>query len=490
MIYGQDEPVALPTVDLYDSGMMQMALNAAKEQYIQARDEQKEFLKLYGDFYSPFAKDNDYWYSHTTEPVLRLMQEAASQGLDLTRSPEGRALLTSTLRNIPYGKLAELKAAAKQGEQYLKNQAELQRAGKYSPELERWDLERQGLPSFEDWDTATMGPWKRISPITYQTLHDFVAPIVDNTKPGELSQAEVEGFGLKYDPKYQWTGVSKEMLKNPIIRNIPGLIGNPIYDFYYDRARRDIIAEKGDPTYQPSNDEILNRFLQNAVDSVPEYLVRPTRDADKFAVLAQQDAYDRAADARKFAHEEKMARMRAAGSGRGRGGSGGGYGDDGYYNVFRAAELQEAHGTGYKFASYKPYQYQYHRLQPANPSAKVYYDQKSNHTVYVLQPDQIKNKEKSGLYARNDVYNEERATSGIRPLRIARVNYSAKYAFVPDGSVRARKTYNGGYRYFAGGDVIEQTTDEKGNNHNRYVARNCTMEVKEDVDNYGDKVRK
>jgi len=53
------------------------------------------------------------------------MQEAAAQGLDLTRSPEGRALLTNTLRNIPYGKLAELRAAAKQGEQYLKNQAEL-----------------------------------------------------------------------------------------------------------------------------------------------------------------------------------------------------------------------------------------------------------------------------------------------------------------------------------------------------------------------------
>jgi len=31
MIYGQDEPVALPTVDLYDSGMMKLALDAARE---------------------------------------------------------------------------------------------------------------------------------------------------------------------------------------------------------------------------------------------------------------------------------------------------------------------------------------------------------------------------------------------------------------------------------------------------------------------------
>ena len=50
MIYGQDEPVALPVMDLYDTGMMQMYVNAARDQYLQARDDQKEFLKTYGDF--------------------------------------------------------------------------------------------------------------------------------------------------------------------------------------------------------------------------------------------------------------------------------------------------------------------------------------------------------------------------------------------------------------------------------------------------------
>jgi hypothetical protein len=71
------------------------------------------------------------------------------------------------MRNIPYATLAQIKRNAAAGEEYLKNMAELQRQGKYSPELENWDLARQGLPSFEQWDTATMGPWQRKSPITY-----------------------------------------------------------------------------------------------------------------------------------------------------------------------------------------------------------------------------------------------------------------------------------------------------------------------------------
>jgi len=53
------------------------------------------------------------------------MREAASQGLDLTRSPEGRALLANTLRTIPYGELAKRRRNAKAGEEYLKNRGDL-----------------------------------------------------------------------------------------------------------------------------------------------------------------------------------------------------------------------------------------------------------------------------------------------------------------------------------------------------------------------------
>jgi len=39
MIYAYDEPVALPTVDLYDSTAMQLYINAAREMYKQSQEE-------------------------------------------------------------------------------------------------------------------------------------------------------------------------------------------------------------------------------------------------------------------------------------------------------------------------------------------------------------------------------------------------------------------------------------------------------------------
>ena len=113
--------------------------------------------------------------------------------------------------------------------------------------------------------------------------------------------------------------------------------------------------------------------------------------------------------------------------------------------------------------------------------------ERCNSYTKVIQEKNHNSKENSYL----EIYNHGNKTikSFISKGKINFINYSAKYAFVPDGSVRARKT-NDGYRYFAGGDIIEHTTDKDGNDHNSYVLRNCTMEVKEDVDNYGDKIRK
>ena len=147
MIYGQDEPVALPVMDLYDTGMMQMYVNAARDQYLQARDDQKEFLKTYGDFLSPIQNDMNYWYNNTINPVNKMMNEAAERGIDLTRSIEGRALLARTLNNLPYAELAKVRQSAKDADQYLKNRAELEAKGLWSPEYENWILKQEGFTS-------------------------------------------------------------------------------------------------------------------------------------------------------------------------------------------------------------------------------------------------------------------------------------------------------------------------------------------------------
>lgn len=74
MIYGQDEPMLFPVADLYDSGMMQMYINAAKEQYNQNREDMKEFMKTYGDFMSPLRMTQ---LGQINRRVVELMQQCS-----------------------------------------------------------------------------------------------------------------------------------------------------------------------------------------------------------------------------------------------------------------------------------------------------------------------------------------------------------------------------------------------------------------------------
>ena len=60
-----DEPVAVPIIDLLDSSMMSQYISAAREQYNQAIQDQKEFAKEFGELYGPNANLNKQFYDQT-----------------------------------------------------------------------------------------------------------------------------------------------------------------------------------------------------------------------------------------------------------------------------------------------------------------------------------------------------------------------------------------------------------------------------------------
>ena len=170
MIYGKDVALEYPTKDLYDSNIMLQAINAARYDYQTGQDQIKEFNKLYGDFISPIQSDVDYWNRTTIEPVRDALNAMYQQGIDPTRSAEGRALIAQIINNVPTAELNKRRASAKNAEEYLKNRAALQRAGKYNPDYEQFTL---GGKSLETWNTDVDGPWMRTSPMEYQTIQSF-----------------------------------------------------------------------------------------------------------------------------------------------------------------------------------------------------------------------------------------------------------------------------------------------------------------------------
>ena len=54
MVYGADKIVQMPVMQLYDTGLMQSAINNARYMYEKAEKRMDDFYEKYGEFMSPF----------------------------------------------------------------------------------------------------------------------------------------------------------------------------------------------------------------------------------------------------------------------------------------------------------------------------------------------------------------------------------------------------------------------------------------------------
>ena len=59
MVYAYDRAIPLPVKDLYDTQVMAMSINAAKDMYEKGQKQIDDFYNKYGDFISPIQKDMD-----------------------------------------------------------------------------------------------------------------------------------------------------------------------------------------------------------------------------------------------------------------------------------------------------------------------------------------------------------------------------------------------------------------------------------------------
>lgn len=297
MIYSKDQWIQLPTKDLYDSQIMLASINAARDMYEKGLQETKEFNKLYGDFTSPIARDVDYWYDNTLKPVRDAIDYMYDKGIDPTRSAEGRALIQKLINQAPVAKLNQIRQSAKIADEYVKNRGTMQANGLYDPGFEQFALRDQyGRPvDLSTWSTIDDGTWERTAPYKYESLYDYTSPMFKDLKPHELTKAEVQSFGVKYDPRYQYQGISKGDLERITGERIPGVQNETLYKYYRDRAadvvRKQYIAAGKNPA-EITQDEIDRQFVQDVIQANSARIMEPTKSADQFAVMAQGQAND------------------------------------------------------------------------------------------------------------------------------------------------------------------------------------------------------
>lgn len=229
MIYQFDQALPMPTKDLYDTSVMQMAITAAKDMYNRGEKRIDDFYDKYGDFYSPIASDVDYVHNETIGKLNEALDYMQANGIDPLRSSEGRALVQQAIRSVNAKEIANRKQAAVNAQTYQKMRAELQAKGLYSEDLERYIL---GGKTLEEWDTAKDGLWTTTSPTMYKSMDDIIEPLVKNLEPifdENLTK-------LKNNGKNYYT-VSDDRIRSVIDDNLKDLTMNKtIGGYYYNQA--------------------------------------------------------------------------------------------------------------------------------------------------------------------------------------------------------------------------------------------------------------
>lgn len=301
MIVGGDRAIEMPVKSLYNTQLMLASINAAKDIYDQGQKRIDDFQKMYGDFYSPIAKDVDYWYNNTTKKVGDVIDYLYRNGIDPTRSAEGRAIIYRTIREAPVGELAKLKQSSDNAKLYQKAKSELIAKGLYSQDLEQFD---NGGVDLTNWDTSKDGVWTRTSPIAYQTLQQFTEPVFQNMGEHDLTPAQAKQiYGKAYDRRYKYRGVSIEDAQRAIGPSYQASVaGNPYYRFYKEQAKKHLIASGVDPA-KITDEMVGNQFAKEAIDANWKYLNKHESSVDPIWEMNTKHNWEVQSDAKKEANQ-------------------------------------------------------------------------------------------------------------------------------------------------------------------------------------------
>ena len=281
MVYANDQWIQLPTRDLYDTQIMAMAINAARDMYEKGQQEMKDFQKAYGDFLTPIGADQDWWNQNVTGRVRDAVNALYAQGIDPLRNAQGRAMISQLINNMPYGDIAKLRTSAENAKEYLKNKAALEAQGKYSADLE----ERFLGYDISNWDTTKNGAWNRVSPTQMKSLKELTEQLYNSRTARDLTEEDLKAAGIPYDKRYQYSGYLDSDILNTARGFTPGWNDSVYSEYYRDLAKKQLQLQG---IKDPTAAQVEATLQRNIADANQEWLINPTKRADQFAVAEQQ----------------------------------------------------------------------------------------------------------------------------------------------------------------------------------------------------------
>lgn len=275
MTYAYDDYIQMPTKDLYDTAVMKMAIDAAKDMYDKGQAQMENFYKTYGDFMSPFAKDMQK-YGEAMNYVRDTVNDAYARGIDLARSPEGRAMIQRLTHSVNPLWYNSARQQAKMGYAYLDAIQKARENGTYDADAEAYALKEAGLPSFGDFSTeealsGKYGFWNRPAPVKYQDVNAMVSPLFEDMKDEYIDS----------DGQYDYSGVSRDRRALVLQANLGALLRTPMGKYHYElskqKANQIAMATEG---REATEQEILSQYQDDLLDASDRFEHR-TRTENK-----------------------------------------------------------------------------------------------------------------------------------------------------------------------------------------------------------------
>lgn len=276
MVYAYDRNIQMPTKDLYDTQIMAMALNVAKDEYNKAEKRLDDLTQLYSDFYSPSDVDMASWQREVVDPIKGKIDELYARGIDPLRSAEGHALLAKVSRNLPYDDINKLKQSSKVLQKNLENAAELQAKGLYDPEYVKF-LDRDP----KTWDTLNRGVFQWASPSPAYSMETLISPMYKDRQARPLTQEEVIGEIGVYDPMKNYTGYLQSDIMENAKKNLPAFLNTPDGQYQKYLATQQVAKEQGIDPRLVSDTDANERLLENMAGAANRFYIGPDGDVDK-----------------------------------------------------------------------------------------------------------------------------------------------------------------------------------------------------------------
>ena len=447
MVYAYDQWLPMPTKDLFDTQMMLASVNAAKDMYEKGLEEMKEFNEKYGDFLSPIAADMQWNQEHVIDPVYNTINELYKAGIDPLRSAEGRSIIRQTINGIDKGRIARNKMSAANAIEYQKSIAKL--GPLYNPDYEAFVRNGNTLDKF----SSENGVWMNTAASPYSTLQELVHPSFKEIKPHALSKEEVESRNYVYNPLYDYEGITRADMEKVMGTLLPGVRDDKRFQYHRELARRDLLAEN--EGVEPTEKEINQRLINNAIEADAQIMTPFTYDANKFALERQKLSNQIYANRQ---HEIDKA-IYGGGSGGGRGSNAPSVFRESRANLYEfdapnsnRATMMNARGNSVGYDPFEDPHYQW--IDPVGEGIRV--DKNGNNGYVYWIPKRALNT----LYISDSRFGKDKKAITDTSIPINSDRY-----FVPVGQMHTERI-NGNERYFITGTLTTGSSKDDNGNYN------------------------